>query len=209
MSEENLNVTPNAGTTDENVNPPADADITPTPVNDDVVPTEGANGEGTPDTKKPDDGTKPEEQKTFNQEQLNEIVQNRLERERNSIFSRYGVKDRDALDVLMGKAQSYDALKEKFDAQSTEIADLKEKLAFVHNDISPDREDDIRAYFKGKDLEFNEEALKNALETHPEWRNVVKADETPKTTIRQLGVEHGIGNVPETETEKMTRVFGV
>jgi hypothetical protein len=147
--------------------------------------------------------------KTFTQEQVNKIMRSRLERDRLSFFNRYGVKDRDGLDSLIGKAQSYDVMKERYDAQKTRIAELEERLAFMSNGIDPTREDDIRAYFKGKGLEFNEEALVNELETHPEWKKVVQVDDTPKTTIRQLGVEHRDRNVPETEAEKRRRIFGV
>ena len=150
-----------------------------------------------------------EKPKTFTQEQVNKIMRSRLERDRLSFLNRYGVKDRDGLDSLIGKAQSYDIMKERYIASKTKISELEERLAFMSNGINPDREDDIRAYFKGKGLEFNEEALINALETHPEWRKVVESDNKPKTTIEVFGVDHKDRNIPETETEKMNRIFGL
>ena len=147
--------------------------------------------------------------KTFTQEQVNKIMRSRLERDRNALLTRYGVKDRDGLDSLIGKAQSYDIMKERYEAKENENYQLKERLAFMSNNINPDREDDIRAYFKGKGLEFNEETLVNELETHPEWRKVVEVDDKPKTTIQVLGVEHRDRNVPETDYEKRQRIFGV
>ena len=147
--------------------------------------------------------------KTFTQEQVNKIMRSRLERDRLSFLNRYGVKDRDGLDSLIGKAQSYDVMKERYGAAKTKIAELEERLAFMSNGINPDREDDIRAYFKGKGLEFNEETLVNELETHPEWRKIVESDETPKTTIQVLGVEHRDRNIPETDAEKQRRIFGI
>ena len=162
---------------------------------------------------KPTEGEKPKvtevEPKTFTQEQVNKIMRSRLERDRMSFLNRYGVKDRDGLDTLIGKSQAYDIMKERYEAGKKEIAELKERLAFMSNDISPDREDDIRAYFKGKGLDFNEESLVNELETHPEWRKVVAVDDKPKTTIEVLGVEHRDRNVPETDAEKQRRIFGV
>lgn len=147
--------------------------------------------------------------KTFTQEQVNKIMRSRLERDRLSLLGRYGVKDRDGLDSLIGKAQSYDIMKERYEAGKNRIAELEERLAFMSNGINPDREDDIRAYFKGKGLAFNEEALVNELETHPEWRKVVEEDTTPKTTIKVLGVEHRDRNIPETDSEKIKRIFGI
>lgn len=149
----------------------------------------------------------------FNNEQqarINEMIRARLERQNNSFYKRYGVNDRDGLDSLIGKAQSYDIMKERYDSMSQENAQLKEKLAFMSNGINPDREDDIRAHFKGKGLEFDNDSLIKELETHPEWRKVVEAgDTTPKTTIERLGVEHRDRNVPETEAERQKRIFGV
>ena len=166
------------------------------------TPTEGEKTIGT---------TKPVEpvEKTFTQEQVNKIMRSRLERDRLSFLNRYGVKDRDGLDSLIGKAQSYEIMKERYNAQKTKIAELEERLAFMSNGINPDREDDIRAYFKGKGIDFNEESLVNELETHPEWRKIVEADETPKTTIKVLGVEHRDRNIPETDAEKQRRIFGI
>lgn len=153
--------------------------------------------------------TADEKLKTFTQEQVNKIMRSRLERDRASFLNRYGVKDRDGLDSLIGKSQSYDIMKERYEAGKTRIAELEEKLAFMSNNINPDREDDIRAYFKGKGLEFNEETLVNELETHPEWRKVVQVDDKPKTTIEVLGVEHRDRYIPETDAEKQRRIFGV
>lgn len=148
--------------------------------------------------------------KTFTQEQVNKIMRSRLDRDRLSFFNRYGVKDRDGLDGLIGKAQSYDVMKERYNGLKNENAQLRERLAFVSNGINPDREDDIRAYFKGKGIEFSDEALIQELETHPEWRKVVDTgDSTPKTTIKALGVEHRDRNVQETEAEKRRRIFGI
>ena len=180
---------------------------TPTEETQVNTPTEG-------DKKPVDEGQpKPEptadKPKTFTQEQVNKIMRSRIERDRLSFLKRYGVEDRDGLDSLIGKAQAYDIMKERYEARGTEIAELKEKLAFMTNNINPDREDDIRAYFKGKGLEFNEESLVNELETHPEWRNVVQVDDKPKTTIEVLGVEHRDRNIPETDAEKRRRIFGV
>ena len=148
--------------------------------------------------------------KTFTQKQVSEMIKARLDRNSKSFFNRYGVKDRGELDGLIGKAQSYEVMKERYSALKDEISSLKERLAFLNNGISPEREEDVRAYFKGKGLDFSEETLAKELETHPEWRKVVEQhDETPKTTIKTLGVEHRDRDVPETEAEKLKRIYGI
>ena len=147
--------------------------------------------------------------KTFTQEQVNDKIRARLERDRAALLKRYGVNDRDELDGLIGRAQSYEVMKERYEALKTANSELEEKLAFLSNGINPDREDDIRAYFKGKGIEFNGEALASALETHPEWRKVVETDSAPKTTITRLGTDHRENNTPESEAEKIKRIFGV
>lgn len=153
--------------------------------------------------------TSEEEQKSFTQEMVDEIVRNRLERDRKATYKRYGVEDKEGLDSLIGKSQAYDVMKERFEKIKGENASLHEKMAFVTNNINPSREDDIRAYFKGKGLEFNEESLVKELETHPEWRNVAEVNDKPQTTIEVLGVEHKEKNIPETEAEKQRRIFGI
>ena len=169
------------------------------------VLTDGAekkDGEGTP---KPESSGK----KSFTQEMVDEIVRNRLERDRKATFKRYGVEDRDGLDSLVGKSQSYDVMRERYEATKVENASLREKMAFMANNINPAREDDVRAYFKGKGIEFNETNLINELATHPEWLNAVEHKGSPQTTIRSLGVEHAPVVRRESEEERQKRIFGV
>lgn len=158
--------------------------------------------EGTPKTETP-------EQKSFTQEMVDEIVRSRLERDRKATFKRYGVENRDGLDSLIGRAQSYDVMKERYEGIKVENATLREKMAFMSNNINPTREEDVRAYFKGKGIEFNETNLINELATHPEWLNVKETNVAPQTTIKSLGVEHAPVLKHETEDERQKRIFGV
>ena len=160
-----------------------------------------------------DEGTKPEvnesEVKTFTREMVNDIVRSRLEKDRKSFYKRYGVADRNGLDSLIGKSQSYDVMKERYDKIKGDYSALQEKMAFLSNNINPAREDDIRAYFKGKGIEFNDTNLMNELATHPEWLNVKDNDNSPKTTIQSLGTEHTFKRVHESEEERQKRIFGI
>lgn len=146
--------------------------------------------------------------KTFTQEQVNEMVKARLDRDRKSIYKRYGVEDRSGLDDLIGKAQSYSVMEERYNAIQSEVNSLRESNAFLKNNINPERYDDIRAYFKGKEIPFNEENLKNEIATHSEWVTKSGEEPTPKTTIQSLGRD-----VPqkqsENEKENAMKMFGL
>lgn len=172
------------------------------------VPTEGTPVSETDGVATNVDETK-EEVHTFTQEQVNEIVRKRLEKADNKFYSRYGVGKKEELDELVGKAQSYDVMKERYDGLVSSNKSLTEELTFLKNNINPERYDDVKAYFKGKDLEFNAENLIKELETHNEWLNVVKQETAPKTTIQSLGTDRQVQERIESDAEKAKRIFGV
>lgn len=148
--------------------------------------------------------TNPENQETtFTQEQVNDIVRERLERNRNSIYNRYGVNGKDELDALVGKAQSYDVMNEQYNSMTEELNAIKQENAFLKNDVNLEKKDDILAYFKGKNMELNADTLKQELETHKEWENVNKNT----TTIEALSSEES-HNTELSDKEKVLRMFG-
>lgn len=61
---------------------------------------------------------------------------------------------------------------------------MNEQIIFINNNIDKKRYDDVRFYFKGKELEFNEENLVNELITHPEWKQEIQTQ--PTITIQIL-----------------------
>lgn len=135
-------------------------------------------------------------EKMFNQAQVNEFVSGRL----NKFYTRYGVKDSKELDELISKAQSYDAycelnndLNKQLNDLQIELNELKQEKMFNTNNIDPERIGDIRALFKGKELELNEENLLNELKTHAEWLK-----QQPKVaTISVMGSNDGEKQLPE------------
>jgi len=141
--------------------------------------------------------------KTFTQDEVNEIVRKRLEKQNNKLFGRYGVANRNELDNLIGKVQSYDVMKERYDKIKEENKGLNEKMLFIENNISPNKKDDIYAYFKGKELELNDENLKSLLETHPEWLN------EKKPTISKIGNDKGGNKQEPDEKDIAMRLFGL
>lgn len=143
----------------------------------------------------------PKAEKTFTQEQVNAFVQNRL----SAIYGGYGVKDKAELDELVQKSRDYDELKTRYDSLEKDHYSKSEQLTFIENDINPERYDDIRVYFKGKELVFNAENLIKELETHPEW--IKPKVEKPVTTIT---VGKSKQEKPtEDEKQKAFKLFGV
>lgn len=147
--------------------------------------------------------------KTFTQEQVNEMVKARLDRDRKSLFKRYGVEDRNALDDLIGKAQSYSVMEERYNAIQSEVNSLKESNLFLKNNINPERYDDVRTFFKGKELELNEENLANELSTHSEWITKSGEEVKPKTTIQFMGNESPKEKPSVNERDLAMEMFGL
>ena len=145
-----------------------------------------------------------EEIKTFNQEQVNNFVRERL----NKFYRRYGVENKQGLDALVGKAQAYDVMEERYNNMVSELNATKENNAFLKNNINPEKYDDVRAYFKGKELEFNEENLVNELTNHGEWLNIAK-ETTPQTTIKSLGADPNMSTPKKSEQEIAEKMFGM
>ena len=177
-----------------------------TPENNNEVPTVD-----TPKEEESVEEVKAEESKdgTFTQEQVNDIIRARLEKAQQRLFNRYGVTNRDELDSLIGKSQSYDVMKEKYADLETKNYELEKELAFSKNNINLERQEDIMAYFKGKGIDFNNDNLINELSTHPEWLNPVKVEAKPKTTIETLGSDSTTEMPKVSEKDEMAKIFGL
>lgn len=142
------------------------------------------------------------EEKTFTQNEVNDIVRGRLEK----LYSNYGVTNSQELDELVNKAKGYDEMLGKYGDLENANQSLTQRLSFVNNNINPDREDDILAYFKGKELSFNDETLKGLLETHPEWVNKPIQD---KTTLQIMGNQAVIEKPKVNEEDEVAKMFGL
>lgn len=119
--------------------------------------------------------SKPEE-RMFTRDEVNKLMQRRVERSHNAVFTRYGVANLEELDNLFGQANSYGPLKEKFgeleknhnDLNSV-YKDLQKRYAFKVGNIDEKRINDIETYFKGKNIDIDENTLAQELKSHPEW----------------------------------------
>ena len=144
---------------------------------------------------------KSQEEEKLTQSQVNDIVTKRLAKQAEGFYKKYGVMDEKGMDDLVGKAKSYDELNKKYNELSEKNAMLNEKVMFIDNSIRKDREDDVRTYFKGKELPMTDENIKEALKTHNEWANA---------SVNPVAV--GNSGTPKTEEDEIdlaSKLFGV
>lgn len=147
--------------------------------------------------------------KTFTQEQVNEFVRNRIDRERNTTWKRYGVANRNELDTLVAKSQSYDAMKERYENIQNRIRELEQEIAFTRLNIDPTKQDDVLVHFKGKELEFNENNLMEELRTHPEWLKPMEASDKPTFTFTKIGADRPFIAPKEDEKDIASKLFNL
>lgn len=129
-------------------------------------------------------------EKMFTQSQVNDMIGNTRAETREKtfryIYGRYGVNSEEELDAMIGNAQRFDSLKEKFDTERTawkdhdterdkELSEIKEQVALMQSGIDSQRYEDAKLILKGKGLEVSLDNITKELATHPEWR---KLDET-------------------------------
>lgn len=107
--------------------------------------------------------------KTFTEQELNEIVRNRLIRQKSRLHQQLGVENDEGITALIEKVKKADELESIVESLQTENTLFKEQLTFIEHNIDIKRYDDVKAYFKGKELSLTPENLKAELTTHPEW----------------------------------------
>lgn len=160
-----------------------------------------------------DDKGETKQEKTFTQTELDRIIRERIERERNSTIKKwcdkYGVENEESLDSAFLKSLSYDTMKEEYESIKSAKQELENKLAFIENNIEPTKQDDVMAHFKGKGIEFNDENLKAELSTHPEWLKVKEVSNKPTTTITPISPDREEIKPQKTEKEEMEKLFGM
>ena len=124
---------------------------------------------------------KPE--RTYTKAEVQNLMRRRVERSHNAFFKRYGVDNLEGLDELMNKSKTFG---EDYASIQSKNNELMREIAFLKNNINPEKYDDIIAHFKGTGIEFSEEQLIEALKTHPEW---LKTQPQNVTTIQKMGNE--------------------
>lgn len=144
-------------------------------------------------------------EKSFTQNEVNELIQARLERAEKKFYTRYGLDEgKKELDELVGRGQAYNVISEKYTSTQELLKSATQELAFLKNNISPERYDDIKIYFKGKGETLDDSTLQLALENHPEWLK----ESNPQTTIEVLGGKRE-NREGETDKERAMKLFGI
>lgn len=200
---------------DENTNVGMEEVVETTETNVETTATDVENKgvETTENTNETPQDDKGEEKPKFTQKQLDQIIRERIERERNSTVrkwcEKYGVNDEKGLDDAFLKSLSYDTMKQEYESIKSAKQELEKELAFVRNNIEPTKQEDVMAHFKGKDIVFNEENLKAELSTHPEWLKVKEVSDKPTTTIKAISPDRQDVKPERSEKEEMEKLFGM
>lgn len=140
------------------------------------------------------------ETKTFTQDEVNEIVKKRLDKQNNSLLKQYNLESNEELESLISKGRDYQKLVEELEQLKVQNKELVEKDLFSSNKIDENRFDDVRTYFKGKELDMSAETLAQALSTHPEW--------VKKIAEVEIGAEKQNKNLQSDLEQERRRIFG-
>ena len=101
----------------------------------------------------------------------------------------------DALEAEAGK------LRNERDRLAKEVVSLNEALAFVKNGVAPERENDVRAWFKGMGYAIDSGSLAKNMASHPEWKGEAKAG--------KFGNEKAAIPSGESADDRMAKAFGL
>lgn len=173
-------------------------------MDENLIQTEGGQQEqvatpATPPVVEEQPINKPE--RTYTKAEIQNLMRRRVERSHNAFFKRYGVQNLKGLDELMNKSKS---IGDEYANLQLKNSDLSRENAFLRNNINPEKYNDIITHFKGSGIDFSEEALLEALKTHPEWLKV----QPQTTTIQKLGQEFHKQEAPDEKIEA-GRLLGV
>jgi hypothetical protein len=168
------------------------ATVAENPVQETTVPTGDTQQEAKAEsTASPSEQPK-EAGKSFTQDEVNSLITERLSK----TYSKYGFSKAEELDEAIGKSQSYSVMKDRYDSIIGEVNSLKAENALLKNGIDPQRYDDVKAYFAGKQIALDSEGLAKEVATHPEWVKRV-------SSVQPIG---SVSNPPDTHVqEKMDR----
>lgn len=167
-----------------------------------ILNEDAGNNEGGTATPSGDNANAP---KTFTQEEVNKIVEERI----NRVYSSYGVKNKDELDKVVENTKNLDA----------ENKALKKEKMLSKFKIDDSRKEDVDIYFKGSGLEFNEENLEKVIKTHREWVVSSNEENNPasnatnenkeKTAKVVVGAEKSKTATADEELLKAEKIFGI
>lgn len=143
--------------------------------------------------------------KALTESEVNDLIQERLKRKEKSILEKLGCETFEECEKNIAKGK-------KFDEVNSRKNELETLLLFQENNISKEKTDDVRYYFKGKGIDFTEENLKKELETHQEWLESPNKKEDKKenngSNVFKVGGE-GSNNDNDDRKEFLSKYFGL
>lgn len=142
-------------------------------MNDEILNENGGSAADTPTADSVEvaetlENTKNDNENEFSEVQqarVNDIIRERLAKDRIARLKKYGFTTDEELDSIIEKGKKYDELKTLNDSL---IID-RENYYFLKANVKSEKIDDVKTYFKGKGLEFTLDNLFEILKTHPEW----------------------------------------
>jgi hypothetical protein len=140
-------------------------------------------------------------EKLLSQDEVNKIVAGRLREANKKIHTKFGVDSEAALEALVGKGQTHDALQGQIKALTEEISNMKFDKVMRLSKIRADKFEDVKAILKSKNLPFEENAVKEILKTHPEW-----VRKPLEKVVRPIG-NNGAQPTPPNEKDMVRSLF--
>ena len=113
-----------------------------------------------------------------------------------AFLRRYEIEGEDALKDIIGKAQSYAAMKESYDKLEADLRQARSEIALRDANVLKERYDDVQTWFRGKGIDMDEKALAKAIESHPEWiAQHVQIGGNPKTPEQKRNTDSEIAHM--------------
>ena len=139
------------------------------------------------------------ENRVFDEKNIIETSYNEYNINKTGI-KQYNLESLEELESLLTKGRDYQKVFEELEKLKATNRELLEKDLFNSNKIDENRFDDVRTYFKGKELELSKESLAQALATHPEW--------VKKIAQVEIGAEKQPKNLQDDAEQERRRIFG-
>lgn len=141
-------------------------------MNDEILNENGGQVADTPTADSVDNSKTLENEKSAieefsetQQSRVNDIVRERLAKDRIARLKKYGFTTDEELDGIIEKGKKYDELK----TLNESLQKDRESYYFLKARIKDEKIDDVKTYFKGKEMDFTLENLIEVAKTHPEW----------------------------------------
>lgn len=112
-----------------------------------------------------------EKEKVFTQAQLDEIVINRLGKERARFLKKLGIEDESKLDDIVKKSQEYETVRGEVETLKLQKAKQDKVNVLTKSNADPEFTDYLIEKIEVAEGETYEKAVEKYLEAHPKFKN--------------------------------------